>query len=205
MLSVFFPTKLLLFKMFLGTSVLKLPWLPIYKKYKEYLITLWLYLIKVIIFFKKIKCCALDIVKVTSLCEKWSSITIQDKGCGNLRPELWVKTKIKQAVPCIYAWGYVYKKFSLKSKMFSQLVCYTLPKIWFDLVVYFIFLFFYFMTSCLKELTQSTSYNIIYMDSVSESSLPQVQAIIIKLVTQSKPFQASFWLKQDNYSKINPS
>lgn len=65
-----FPTKLPLFKMCFGTSVLEIPSLPIYKKYKERLITLCLYLIKVIIFIKKIKCSALDIVKVASLCEK---------------------------------------------------------------------------------------------------------------------------------------
>lgn len=139
---VLYPTKLPLFKTLFGTSVLELPSLPIYKKYKKHLITLGPYLIEVIIFFKKIKCCSLGIVKVASLCEKWSNITIKDKGCGNLRLELRVKIKIKQAVPCINSWGYVYKKFPVKSKMFSQLVCYILPKIWFDLVIHFIYLFF---------------------------------------------------------------
>lgn len=141
-----------------GTSVLELPSLPIYKKYKKHLITLGPCLIEVIIFFKKIKCCSLGIVKVASLCEKWSNITIKDKGGGNLRPELGVKIKIKQAVPCINSWGYVYKKFPLKSKMFSQLACYMLPKklIWSG---YSFYLFvFSCITSCLKEMTKSTRY-----------------------------------------------
>lgn len=139
---VLFPIKLRLFNMFFGTSLLELPSLLIYKKYKKHLIILWLYLTKVIIFLKTIKRYVLDTVRVVNPCEQWSSNTIQDKGCGNLRPDLWVKTKIKQAMLSIYAWGCVYKKFPFKSQIFSPLVSLALPKIWFDLVSFFICLFF---------------------------------------------------------------
>ena len=95
--------------------------LPTDRKYNEQLITLWECLTKVILFSKKIKCYILNIVKVASLCELWFNITIQDKGCGNLRPEFWVKKNKNKnknkAMSSIYAWSCVYENFPLKSNI----------------------------------------------------------------------------------------
>lgn len=114
----------------------------------------------------------------------------------NVRVELWVKAKILEASSC--AWGYVYKKFPLKSKLLRWLVSYALSKfesIW--LVIVFLSLFY---GQLLKRMDP-----VISMDSGLEWPLLQVQATNIKLSAQSKSFQESLWLKEDSYSKLNPS